>query len=367
MSRAIVIGSSPLSLIDAIDLARTGWDVEVHEGRDRLGGAWAVTEFAGRSNVELACHLIEREDSAYRQLLELGVSLAPMDPQPEVRPRPGVRIGYASPWAATAQLAWYPIARTRSFVRGESDPASWRKRRRLHVKELRDSLRDRSPVMGVEGGAGALVSTLARRARAEGVVITVDSRVEMVEVDDAGAVSVMLDRPESPDLLVVPAALQPDRVRIGGGPLEGDMRTRSYAHWLLSFDRGSVTPHSYVRYAGDPVLQRSADVTTSAEPASLRAAEQILLASVRCDDRGAPTAPLDAVLDRLRAHGILAGGATPRAMECHRYQGRDASQVLLRGLVTNPRLRVLDSFGDLARTLVARVPVPAPAKVGASL
>jgi hypothetical protein len=74
----IVIGSSPLLLIEALYLERKGHRVAVVEKRDRLGGAWYTIPLWEFESVEVGCHYIERSRKAYAFLQEcLGVALEP--------------------------------------------------------------------------------------------------------------------------------------------------------------------------------------------------------------------------------------------------------------------------------------------------
>ena len=55
----IVIGSSPLMLLQAHCLAKKGRRVCVLERSERLGGAWRTVNIGNAIDVEIACHVIE--------------------------------------------------------------------------------------------------------------------------------------------------------------------------------------------------------------------------------------------------------------------------------------------------------------------
>ena len=65
----VVIGSSPLMLLQAGMLARAGRNVCLIERQSRLGGSWQTAVLENGEEVEIACHLIEFFPEVY-QLLE---------------------------------------------------------------------------------------------------------------------------------------------------------------------------------------------------------------------------------------------------------------------------------------------------------
>jgi hypothetical protein len=74
----IVIGSSPLLLIEALYLEREGHRVAIVEKRDRLGGAWYTNPLWEFDSVQIGCHYIERGRKGYAFLREfLGIALEP--------------------------------------------------------------------------------------------------------------------------------------------------------------------------------------------------------------------------------------------------------------------------------------------------
>lgn len=85
----IVIGSSPLMLLQAGLLARAGRRVCLLERDGRLGGSWQTTQLDSGEDVEIACHLIEVFPGIY-PLLEAasGVPFVPLQAQPiRIHPR----------------------------------------------------------------------------------------------------------------------------------------------------------------------------------------------------------------------------------------------------------------------------------------
>lgn len=78
----VIVGSSPVCLIDAIFLGRIGREVLVVDRRDRLGGAWSTVDIPGYPNLERAPRVFLKNPLAYRFMeSELGFSLIATEPQ----------------------------------------------------------------------------------------------------------------------------------------------------------------------------------------------------------------------------------------------------------------------------------------------
>ncbi|MEM9464117.1 MAG: FAD-dependent oxidoreductase [Actinomycetota bacterium] len=343
--RVGILGSSPLALLDAIDAAASGHDVVVFEGTAGLGGAWGVTSFAGFVDVEIGCHLLERESAGYDRLRAAGVDLAPLDPQPMTALRPGLRQAYVSPIAAAARLAYQPVARV--LRRSSATTVEWKRRVALAAKELRDAITDRSPVLGPVGGAGRMVATLATAARHAGAEIRTDTTVTQIDLSDAAPVVHTDQGAETFDLMIVTAACRPATVFVDGTPLDGPVRRRRFEHRLLALPTGSVRPHSYWRFPRDPLLQRSASITVNA---SRRSGDdhELVLVSVSPD----AAASVEALVARLARHGLVEPGTTPIDHRVVDYTGVDAADTLVTALGHRRDVLVRRSYGDLTRSIV---------------
>ena len=80
----IVVGSSPLLLIEAIYLSRTGRKVLVLEENGRLGGAWGGLDCKEFPYLEIGCHYWDISKRAYGFLRSrIGLDLVPFRPQPQ--------------------------------------------------------------------------------------------------------------------------------------------------------------------------------------------------------------------------------------------------------------------------------------------
>jgi hypothetical protein len=93
----VVIGSSPLMILQAMYLARRGRHVCVLERSDDLGGNWQMATLESGDKVEIACHLIEVFPGVYDLLQEYsGVPFVALDAQPIRITRRGLKVAYHS-------------------------------------------------------------------------------------------------------------------------------------------------------------------------------------------------------------------------------------------------------------------------------
>ena len=344
--KVAVIGSSPLALLDAVDAAAAGHDVTVFEATAGLGGAWGVTTFAGFADVEIGCHLLERESRGYRRLEAAGVELLPLDPQPVTALRPGLHQAYASPAVAGVRLAYQPVAR--ALRPSSATPAEWKRRRALAAKEFRDALTDRSPVLGPVGGAGQMVASLSATARACGVQIRTETAVRFIDLSDRPPV-VRLDKgSETFDRVVITAAYDPAGLLMDGSPVDGEVRRRRFEHRLLAMPADTVTAHSYWRFPRDAVLQRSSLITPNARRETADPGIELVLVSVVPDEN-------PSVADLLRClarYGLIEANATPVDHRAIDYVGVDATDALEAALGRRHDVVVRRSYGDLIRSIV---------------
>lgn len=79
----VIIGTSPVCMIEALYLHLTGKKVALIDQADVPGGAWRAIETAGLSNVDIGCHIMNYDQKAFDFLQNyLNVRLIEMRPQP---------------------------------------------------------------------------------------------------------------------------------------------------------------------------------------------------------------------------------------------------------------------------------------------
>ena len=175
----VIIGSSPLMIMQAIHMARAGRRVCLLERVQELGGNWRVVKLNNGDEVEVACHLIEVFPGIYDLLEEYsGVQFVPLDIQPIRIIRRDFRVNYFSRALMLASGGRLIMGLMRSYIdiwRG----AALDHRRILNFKtKLFSYLKYQLPAFigssqmkGPKGGFANFIKQLCDRAREEGVTI----------------------------------------------------------------------------------------------------------------------------------------------------------------------------------------------------
>ena len=79
----IVIGSSPVSLIEATYLAIQGNTVAIIDSADQIGGAWKMFDYGDVSNIDYGAHILNPLPKAYSFLKRMyGINMVKTEPQP---------------------------------------------------------------------------------------------------------------------------------------------------------------------------------------------------------------------------------------------------------------------------------------------
>jgi phytoene dehydrogenase-like protein len=183
----LVVGSSPLLLIEALYLAHTGRRVTIAEQRTRFGGAWSTRPLWEFESVEIACHYVERGRRGYAILRDaLGIELeprsfkavwlnadAPSEGEGYVRALAGWLLRKALWGRFLSDDLWGII---KSF--GRKDPFKFgRAVRRMFVLP---------PYLYPVEGSRAIVDALVRLVRSRSIELMNNARVEEVVLGENG-------------------------------------------------------------------------------------------------------------------------------------------------------------------------------------
>ncbi len=172
-----VIGSSPMMLMQARELALSGQSVCVLEKNAQLGGAWEVARVGESGKVEIASHVIEVFPGVYEYLQEAsGAEFVVLDAQPIRMSRKGGQVPYFSRLlllaAGLRMVVGYIIALAESVLGRSADSndlINYRTKLRSFLRyQLRYLVRS-APMMGPKNGFVDFIEKLERRCRETGV------------------------------------------------------------------------------------------------------------------------------------------------------------------------------------------------------
>lgn len=293
--RAVVVGTSPSMLIQALRLAETGDEVTIVDRAPVIGGAWSAPPLLGLTSVECGVHLLENRPQFYAALERLGIELEEDDRCTTLwRGRPLAM--------APARVLLHAMVAANALRRGKFDSF-----RRTAVSAVRSAFQLRTPFRYPSTGCRAIHDTLTRNLAAYGIVPMLNTQINSIDVDDGVRCStsggpiladriVLGSRAHAP-LIINKREMHP--------PLE---RNRTATLIILGEDARRI-PFTYVELLRHPHLKRVRDVTPFCLPRSgadafvlavqLRASGERLLAS---------TGP-EVIIDILVGFGLLSDAA----------------------------------------------------------
>jgi hypothetical protein len=138
---AVVIGSSPLMLLVALEEREAGKQVCIVDKADAIGGVWRTVKISDSLEVEYACHLVEDFPGVYEYLERAsGVAFTALDVQPIRVLRNGFRFRYSSRATLLLATVWAVSMMLRQWLKGLFGRVSEADRERLIV--LKQKVRD---------------------------------------------------------------------------------------------------------------------------------------------------------------------------------------------------------------------------------
>lgn len=181
----IVVGSSPLMLLQALKLSASGRRVCVVERLARVGGVWRTAPLGLHDEVEIACHLVEDFPGVYRYLEKVsGIPFIKLDDQPIRVLKNGRVFRYSSRTTLILGALWAVAQLGRYYARRKMGRQTDEDTERSHAltRKVADffsyhlpiALRG-STIKAPEQGFAAFVSALQQRCR--------DSDIRFVQSD----------------------------------------------------------------------------------------------------------------------------------------------------------------------------------------
>jgi len=325
----LVIGSSPLLLLEALYLEREGRTVAVVEKRSRLGGAWSTRPLWEFESVEIACHYIERGRRGYAFLQEyLGLALRPQSVKAVWMNTDGV-LENQPLFSKVAEWIVRKVLWGR-FLSGDAWGVIKGLERRDPYKCARALRRTivapayQYPV----GGARALLDALARRVAASSITLMDRACVEHVVVGaDGSPHRCRIDgRTYQARCLVVGRHAYP-RLRMSED--EGAEVEPAYAvNVLLRIAGEKAIPFEYFEIYRNDLVNRVADVSTFAHPHPSGARSSDLLVCCNLTEPGSTHSEVDPkrVFTHLVELGCVKSGARLVDSHVERYPNPETKE-----------------------------------------
>ena len=272
---AIIIGSSPILLIEALYLQSQGKKVAIFEKKTTLGGAWYTKSLWGLSNVEVGCHYIDKGKNNYNFLKKF------MNIELEHSPR-HVRWSSKGKENGTEKKTNLTLKRKiRAFI------DSWfsdklvprdlwdlytsltKKQIKLVFRSLIQLLRAR-PYMYPTQGCRAILDALNEKIEANSIKVFYGKTIDYLEVNENESLAVcragdknylskdiITGQNANVDIFVNGKPFKPEK-ELYGGPLKLD---EGYIHIVFLVAGEKKQPFTYIDLLNTDVIRRVQDVT----------------------------------------------------------------------------------------------------------
>lgn len=321
----VLMGSSPVTMIEALHRRRTHERVLIIEESDRLGGAWGTRSVLGFDGVEIGPHVIyssSRNRRVYRFLSDLlSVSMHPMRPEP-IHRLSGRLLGIER---VPLRHGWLGVA---SSVADEMSamPRSPGEARRLGLaprigSSLAQLLKSLSGY-NVEprypaGGSSEMVDRLAAMLADHGVDTITGARVRHCAVNRAEGNAVLDAGDRRFDCRKVIMTTHSFAPSISADGQVLDMATEDTEDIILFLLVEDASPgsFSYVRFGDHAMLVRISDVTPYARRRTAPSGRKIICAHLRSEFGCRPDTQ-NRLFDYLKEQGYI--GAASLLVD-HRY------------------------------------------------
>jgi hypothetical protein len=313
---AVVIGTSPILMIEALMRARAGQQVRLIEDGPR-GGAWQLTQLDEIERVEGACHLMDNSPGAYEFLESvLGIRMRVVDPPPELLKADGRRIaigsrGYEILEALSLAMRIPIAAIIRLAERASAGRFQVRRARNFRFSQAIETLSTffRQPIRYPIGGSPAMLDRLEGELRSHGAVF-VPARVERLTLLAGACPSVELDDGSKLAARQVVAA-ESSMLRIletDGRKTEFVCRELGHLHLIVEASGLERPPFSYLHLHGDRRVVRASDVTDYCRHPNRKPGVRVLV--IELSGRGARDSEpeLSTLMAHLEQRGVLPSG-----------------------------------------------------------
>ena len=273
----IVIGSSPISMIEAIYCAEQGQNTLILEKTDNIGGMWGIMRTEALEDIDVGCHIIAKKKSAY-DLIEKysGCKMVKMDPQP-VAMIAGVKVKYESP-------AYYAIMTLQSGLRilgvvfqniasflslrsKQSEDQTIRQEIRNTVTQLTNvkdaAVAEEKNFLYPEGGTKSLIDNFVKRLEQSRVNVQKNSDVQKVAYhNDLVSIETTNGDQYTCHRLVIPTGINLETIHFDED-VKIDYNNFAFPHLLfvLKDPNRSAEQFTYVHLSDSTMIDRVNDYT----------------------------------------------------------------------------------------------------------
>jgi hypothetical protein len=263
----VIIGSSPICLIEAIYQSKFHEKVLVVESDNGIGGAWRAISYFNVADVEIGPHIIysscDNRD-VYEFLNHLGISLESVSPAP-VCVLSGRFLGIKK---IALRHYWITVVSELLDNLRERKNSSSAEFRRLIVRTIiaiiKQLLGFYARPMYPRKGSAELIAKLASMLDANGVEIKLNTKVSSLEIDRTNQTAFLRTNNSvivASKVIITSHASLTGIYENGTLSLGSDFQTDEYSLIHLLLKDAQPSTFSYVRFSDNKLLVRMSDLT----------------------------------------------------------------------------------------------------------
>lgn len=264
---SIIIGTSPISAIEALYRNHRGEKVLLIDEKETFGGAWTAIKHNDLPDLEIGCHIWSIHKGAFEFLEKfLDLDLIPLSPQPKLL-KSGKEIPYD--WKMNAITAKRVITNLRTlnfgnFIEDAQSPAfrvSILPSKYLYpsngATQLRDRLLDKLKQTNIDLKLGEHISNL--KVESEQIILRNDKNEFRSKKVGLTSLSTL------------------DSFEVNNQPYELSSRKVDYIHLHLIVKNGKAKDFSYIRFIDDETIHRISDITYQLKGSDYHKTENIVV------------------------------------------------------------------------------------------
>ena len=314
-TNVIVVGSSPLLLLEALHQARLGRRVTVVESSDRLGGAWCEMKLFGLQRVEIAPHIVMYNRTTYDYFAqELKLNMQRMMPSPRyVWNSPIGRLWI--PYALSPFVAY--VSAPLHYIRNKQYRANFALIREEYFGRLGHATKllllwifaGRKPSIEYpQRGTLELLDRIQELLVQAGVQVKLNTSVLSLEKTDQGMQVRCSDDSTVTAVKVVMTRHQHiARLVVNGNPVDGQYQFNTYTSVHLLVKTAHPSRSAFVLAKRDPLFQLYSDLTSYMD--DVPAGRRVIVLRLPNGKQSTDRATAVNLVNHLRASGYLSADA----------------------------------------------------------
>lgn len=259
----LVVGTSPVALLEGLHLAHRGGRVRIVDSRDRLGGSWATIDVPPFRNVELGPHFIKKRPNLYEIFESIGVPLDEMTP-PASRFLDQKTLGFEY---VRYDQSW--IARNLDMIAALSGPERWFRTSRFLYSLARNKLglgaqSKIEPMRYFAEGSQHFIDHVTSLLHAAGADIQTGTEVEKIQADKSSTharIKTSEGHLEAREIIFTSGSRLSD-VEIDGENIGFQDEPQIHREMIVIANLSAESRFSFVKFPGnDPLLLMASDAT----------------------------------------------------------------------------------------------------------